>query len=55
MLLPGTRELNSGSKAILISESRWDLYLNHGGVLRCKREGGVEREKTSLQREEASP
>lgn len=48
MLLLGIRELNLGFKVIFISESRWDLYLNYGGVLRCKREGGVEREKILL-------
>lgn len=35
MLLPGTRELNPGFKALPIKGSGWDLHLDHGGLLRC--------------------
>lgn len=48
MLLPGTREVNREFKAIPISKSHWDLYLNHGGY-------DGETEKTSPQHMELSP
>lgn len=42
-LLPGTRELNPGSQTTPGTKSGRDLYLSRGGVLRCKREGEMER------------